>query len=210
MFIITCFSPAILQEAEVWHWIEWDERVGVLAKSPSPDAGLWLVKEWLVPPLGRVYSFASRKRVSWGNNFTSNKDLFGSSWVMSLLGKVLSNLNSSHGNPLDATKSKTICSLLLARKRRSRNSPLGVRIRSLLTGSASSSFGSGGRACSKESRIAYEGQKPGVRLCDGWDCGEWGERLEKSCCLLETHQKVIAHLLTKPNAWTVESYFSFS
>lgn len=130
--------------------------------------------------------------------------------LTSLLGKVLSNLNSSHGNPLDATKSKTICSLLLARKRRSRNSPLGVRIRSLLTGSASSSFGSGGRACSKESRIAYEGQKPGVRLCDGWDCGEWGERLEKSCCLLETHQKVIAHLLTKPNAWTVESYFSFS
>lgn len=87
--------------------------------------------------------------------------------LTSLLGKVLSNLNSSHGNPLDATKSKTICSLLLARKRRSRNSPLGVRIRSLLTGSASSSFGSGGRACSKESRIAYEGQKPGVRLCDG-------------------------------------------
>lgn len=29
--------------------------------------------------------------------------------------------------------------------------------------------------------------------------GSWGERLEKSCCLLETHQKVIAHLLTKPN-----------
>lgn len=73
--------------------------------------------------------------------------------LTSLLGKVLSNLNSFHGNPLEVTKSKTIWSLLLARKRLSRNSPLGVRIRSLLTGSASS-FGSGGRACSKESRMA--------------------------------------------------------
>lgn len=154
MFIITFFFPAILQEAEVWHWIEWDERVGGLVRSPSLDTGLWFVKERLVPPLSCVYSFASRKRVSWGNNFTSNSDLLGSSWVTSLLGKVLSNLNSSHGNPLEATKSKTIWSLLLARKRRSRNSPLGVRIRSLLTGSAFSSFGSGGRACSKESLMA--------------------------------------------------------
>lgn len=75
------FFPAILQEAEVWHWIEWDERVGGLARSPSLDTGLWLVKERLVPPLSRVYSFASRKRVSCGNNFTSNSDLLGSSWV---------------------------------------------------------------------------------------------------------------------------------
>jgi len=124
-------------------------------RSPPLDAGLWLVKEWLVPPLSHVHSFASRKRVFWGNNFTSNNDLFGSSWVTSLLGKVLSNLNSSHGNPLEATKSKTIWSLLLARKCRLRNSPLGVQIRSLLTGSAFSSFGSGGKACSKESLMAW-------------------------------------------------------
>lgn len=38
-------------------------------------------QKWLVPPLSHVYSFASRKRVSWGNNFTSNNDLLGSSWV---------------------------------------------------------------------------------------------------------------------------------
>lgn len=80
-YVYYYFFPAILQEAEVWHWVEWDERVGGLVRSPSLDAGLWLVKEWLVPLLGHVYSFASRKRVSWGNNFTSNNDLFGSSWV---------------------------------------------------------------------------------------------------------------------------------
>lgn len=38
-------------------------------------------QKWLLPPLSHVYSFASRKRVSWGNNFTSNNDLLGSSWV---------------------------------------------------------------------------------------------------------------------------------
>lgn len=38
------FFPAILQEAEVWHWIEWDEHVGELARSPSLDMCHWLVR----------------------------------------------------------------------------------------------------------------------------------------------------------------------
>lgn len=42
MFIT--FFPAILQEAEVWHWIEWDEHVGGLARSPSLDMCHWLVR----------------------------------------------------------------------------------------------------------------------------------------------------------------------
>lgn len=86
--------------------------------------------------------------------FPSGHILRQAEQLTSLLGKVLNSLNSSHGNPLEATKSKRIWSLLLARKRRSRNLPLGVRMRSLLTGSAFSSSGSGGRACSKESRMA--------------------------------------------------------
>lgn len=63
-------------------------------------------------------------------------------------------LNSSKGYPLEATKSKRTWSLQLPRKRLSRNSPLGVRIRSLLICSAESSSGSGGRACSNDKRIA--------------------------------------------------------
>lgn len=42
---------------------------------------LWLVKGWLVLQSCLIYSFASRKRVSWGYSFTSSNDLFGSSWV---------------------------------------------------------------------------------------------------------------------------------
>lgn len=75
--------------------------------------------------------------------------------LTSLLGKVPSSLYSSQGYPLEATKSKTTCSLLLARKRRSKNSPLGVRMRSLLTDSVLSSSGSGGKDCSRESLIAW-------------------------------------------------------
>lgn len=75
--------------------------------------------------------------------------------LTSLLGKVPSSLYSSQGYPLEATKSKTTCSLLLARKRRSKNSPLGVRMRSLLTDSVLSSFGSGGKDCSRDSLMAW-------------------------------------------------------
>lgn len=75
--------------------------------------------------------------------------------LTSLLGKVPSSLYSSQGYPLEATKSKTTCSLLLARKRRSKNSPLGVRMRSLLTDSVLSSLGSGGKDCSRDSLIAW-------------------------------------------------------
>lgn len=42
---------------------------------------LWLIKGWLVLQSCLIYSFASRKRVSWGYSFTSSNDLFGSSWV---------------------------------------------------------------------------------------------------------------------------------
>lgn len=42
---------------------------------------LWLVERWLVLQSCLIYSFASRKRVSWGYSFTSSNDLFGSSWV---------------------------------------------------------------------------------------------------------------------------------
>lgn len=38
------FFPAILQEAEVWHWTEWHEHVGRLVRSPSLDACHWLVR----------------------------------------------------------------------------------------------------------------------------------------------------------------------
>lgn len=75
--------------------------------------------------------------------------------LTSLLGKVPSSLYSSQGYPLEATKSKTTCSLLLARKRRSKNSPLGVRMRSLLTDSVLSSLGSGGKDCSRDSLMAW-------------------------------------------------------
>lgn len=75
------FPRAILQEAEVWHlnsvrracrWVgletsSWRRPVACQGAAASTQ--------------GHVYSFASRKRVSWGNNFTSNNDLFGSSWV---------------------------------------------------------------------------------------------------------------------------------
>lgn len=71
-----------------------------------------------------------------------------------LRGKVVRSLNSSKGYPLEATKSNRTWSLQLPRKRLSRNSPLGVRIRSLLICSAESSSGSGGRACSNDKRIA--------------------------------------------------------
>ena len=57
-----------------------------------------------------------------------------------LRGKVVRSLNSSKGYPLEATKSNRTWSLQLPRKRLSRNSPLGVRIRS--------------RACSNDKRIA--------------------------------------------------------
>lgn len=63
-------------------------------------------------------------------------------------------LNSSNGYPLEATKSKRTWSLQLPRKRLSRNSPLGVRIRSLLICFPEFSLGSGGRACSSDRRIA--------------------------------------------------------
>lgn len=42
---------------------------------------LWLVQGWSVLQSRSTYSFASRKRVSWGYSFTSSNDLFGSSWV---------------------------------------------------------------------------------------------------------------------------------
>lgn len=71
-----------------------------------------------------------------------------------LRGKVVRSLNSSNGYPLEATKSKRTWSLQLPRKRLSRNSPLGVRILSLLICSPESSLGSGGRACSNDKRIA--------------------------------------------------------
>lgn len=38
------FFPAILQEAEVWHWTEWHEQVGGLVRSPSLDTCRWLVR----------------------------------------------------------------------------------------------------------------------------------------------------------------------
>lgn len=76
-----------------------------------------------------------------------------------LRGKVVKSLNSSKGYPLEATKSKRTWSLQLPRKRLSRNSPLGVRIRSLLICSLESSLGSGGRACSNDKRIACKKKK---------------------------------------------------
>lgn len=73
-----------------------------------------------------------------------------------LRGKVVRSLNSSNGYPLEATKSKSTCSSQLPRKRRSRNSPLGVRILSLLTCFPEFSLGSGGSACSSDRRMACE------------------------------------------------------
>lgn len=80
-----------------------------------------------------------------------------------LRGKVVRSLNSSKGYPLEATKSKRTWSLQLPRKRLSRNSPLGVRILSLLICSPDSSSGSGGRACSNDKRIAWN--KKSQRFC---------------------------------------------
>jgi len=74
------FFPAILQEAEVT--LNWVTRA---CRWAGEEPVSWRVplacQEWLPPPLSHVYSFAWRKRVSWGNKFTSNNDLLGSSWV---------------------------------------------------------------------------------------------------------------------------------
>lgn len=73
-------------------------------------------------------------------------------------------LNSSNGYPLEATKSKRTWSLQLPRKRLSRNSPLGVRILSLLICFPESSLGSGGRVCSSDRRMACKAKVEGSMI----------------------------------------------
>lgn len=103
-------------------------------------------------------------------------------------------LNSSKGYPLEATKSKRTCSLQLPRKRRSRNSPLGVRTRSLLICSPESSVGSGGRACSSDRRIAciemvekiqQSGQYSTLIVCDHYRHMQLVHLFLFNCCRVE-------------------------
>lgn len=63
-----------------WNWAGCQYKV-VLREVFLSMLCLWLIKGWLVLQSCLIYSFASRKRVSWGYSFTSSNDLFGSSWV---------------------------------------------------------------------------------------------------------------------------------
>lgn len=63
-----------------WNWAGCQHKV-VLREVFLSMLCLWLIKGWLVLQSCLIYSFASRKRVSWGYSFTSSNDLFGSSWV---------------------------------------------------------------------------------------------------------------------------------
>lgn len=79
-----CFFnfSGFLQEAKLvtWNWAGCQYKV-VLREVFLSMLCLWLIKGWLVLQSCLIYSFASRKRVSWGYSFTSSNDLFGSSWV---------------------------------------------------------------------------------------------------------------------------------